>query len=78
MTIGYDTSDARYLVYPGGSLSQTVIIDQKPLNNQWADLGTYRFAAGAGNYVILTDFNTEPQATRTVSFSVLRFTYVGP
>jgi hypothetical protein len=78
ISIGYDTSDARYKVYPGGSLSQTVVIDQKPLNDQWAAIGTYRFAAGAGNYVILTDFNGEPQATRTVSFSVLRFTYVGP
>ncbi|MGC1374734.1 MAG: protein kinase [Anaerolineales bacterium] len=77
-TIGYDTSDARYTVYMGGSLLQTVAIDQKPLNNQWATIGTYSFPAGASSYVILNDLNGESQLTRTISFNVLRFTYVGP
>ncbi|MGC1374735.1 MAG: hypothetical protein WA821_00825, partial [Anaerolineales bacterium] len=77
-TIGYDTSDARYTVYPNGSAQSYVSIDQKPLNNQWAIIGTYSFPAGTSSYVILTDLNGEAQLTRTVSFNVLRFTYVGP
>jgi murein DD-endopeptidase MepM/ murein hydrolase activator NlpD len=77
-TIGYDTSDARYKVYAGGTLQQTVSVDQKPLNNQWANLGTYSFPAGTNSYVILTDYNGETQLTRTITFNVLRFTYVGP
>lgn len=76
--ISWDTSDAQYQVYPNGSLLQTVSIDQKPLDNQWATIGTYSFSAGAGNYVILTDLNSESSWTRTISFNVLRFTYVGP
>jgi LasA protease len=77
-TIGWDTSDARYKVYSGGSLVQTVTVDQKPLSNQWANLGTYSFQAGTNNYVILTDLNGEAQLTRTVSYNVVKFTYVGP
>ncbi len=77
-TIGYDTSNARYKVYQNGSLFQTVSVDQKPLNNQWATIGTYRFMAGVDSYVVLTDLNGKSSLTRTVSFNVLRFTYVGP
>jgi hypothetical protein len=77
-TIGYDTSDARYKVYLNGIAQSYVAIDQKPLNNQWATIGTYSFSAGTSSYIILTDLNGESSLTRTVSFNVLRFTYVGP
>jgi serine/threonine-protein kinase len=77
-TIGLDTSDARYTVYLNGSAQPYVSIDQKPLNDQWATIGTYSFSTGTGSYVILIDLNDEPQLTRTISINVLRFTYIGP
>lgn len=72
-----DTSDARYKIYYAGG-NTTKVINQLPLDNQWAYLGTYYFNAGTAGYVFLNDLNGETSLTRTVSFNVVRFTYVGP
>lgn len=77
-TIDSDTSNAQYQVYSNGSGLPIVSIDQLPLNNQWATIGTYSFSAGAGSYVEMKDLNNEASLTRMISFNVLRFVYVGP
>lgn len=74
-TIGYDTSDARYTIYHAGG-STTVSKDQKPLDNEWLNLGTYSFSEGESARIHLSDLNSETSWTRTISFSAVRFTYV--
>lgn len=67
-----DTSDAKYTIYYNGG-SSTVSADQMPVSDDWLDLGTYDFATGTGGYVELKDLNSEPDFTRYVSFSAIRF-----
>jgi murein DD-endopeptidase MepM/ murein hydrolase activator NlpD len=75
--ISKDSSDARYKIYYSGG-STTKVIDQYPLDNQWATLGEYYFVAGTSGYIKLTDLNGEANLTRTISFNVVRVTWVGP
>lgn len=77
-TIGWDTSDAKYQVYTNGVKTSTVKINQAPLENAWATIGTFTLTAGTNNYVILTDLNGETQWTKTISFNVMKFTWVSP
>lgn len=77
VSIAGDTSKANYKVnYASGST--TVIIDQLPLNNQWANLGTFRLNTGTSGTVVLSDITGEPFSTRFVSVNVIRITWVGP
>lgn len=77
VTVSLNTTNARYTVqYSGGKT--TVAVNQGPLNNAWANLGEYSFAAGRYGYVFLTDVTGETEATRLLVFNVLRFTFVGP
>lgn len=71
-----DTSDARYLIHHDGGITQ-VSIDQAPLDNTWTDLGTYTFSAGESGYIHLADLTSDPNFTRYVSFSAMRFTLMG-
>jgi murein DD-endopeptidase MepM/ murein hydrolase activator NlpD len=72
----WDTSNARYtLYYEGGS--KTVAVDQAPLTNQWATIDTKCFNAGTAGRVELTDLTYEASLSRTVSFSAMKFEYVG-
>ncbi len=75
--IGWDTTDARYTIYHANG-STTVSGNQKPLYDQWLDLGTYIFNAGTSGYVKLTDLNGEANLSHTVSFSAVRFQYLDP
>ncbi len=75
--ISGDTHDARYKIHHKDGTT-TVSRDQFPLNNQWLDLGTYRFNAGTSGDVILSDLNGEANLTRSVSFSAMRFTLQPP
>jgi len=75
--LSYDTSDARYKIYYSGS-STTKVIDQKPLDHAWALLGTYTFNQGTAGYITLSDYNGETNLSRSISFNVVRFTWVGP
>lgn len=74
--ISYDTSQARYSIKHAAGTTP-VSGDQKPLYNQWLNLGNYTFNAGTNGYVKLTDFNGETNLSRTISFSAMRFTYLG-
>jgi hypothetical protein len=72
-TLSWDTTDARYTIHaPGGDVA--VARNQAPLFDQWLDLGTYNFNAGTSGWVKLTDLNGEPNLSRTISFSTMRFT----
>lgn len=70
--IDWDTTDARYRIYYSGG-NTVVSRNQKPVFNDWINLGTYYFNAGTGGYVILTDLNGEPNFSYFVSFSAMRF-----
>jgi peptidyl-Lys metalloendopeptidase len=72
-----DTSDARYNIYYSGG-NVTRVIGQYPLRRAWANLGEYYFTTGTSGYVTLGNLNDELNLTRAISYSVLRFTYVGP
>ena len=70
-----DTIEARYEIHHASGLTNKNI-SQRPLANQWLDLGTYSFMTGSGGYVFLADLNSETNLTSTVSFSAMRFTYI--
>jgi hypothetical protein len=71
-----NTSNARYTVdHQAGST--LVSRDQSIYNNQWVSLGEYYYRQGDQARVHLTDQTGEDRLTRTVSFSAVRFTWVG-
>lgn len=73
---GNDTTKANYTIHHAGGMA-TVVRNQFPLNNEWLDLGTYSFDTGTNGYVKLTDLTGEtPFASRTVSFSAVKFTCI--
>jgi len=75
--ISWDTSSASYTIhYKFGQT--TVEGSQKELNNQWLLLGNFSFEAGTAGKVALTDVTGEITQTTTVSFSAMRFTWLGP
>lgn len=75
--ISSDTAEARYEIHHAGGVTvQTA--SQRPLANQWLDLGRFPFKAGTAGYVRLGDLNSETKLTYTISFSAMRFTYTGP
>lgn len=77
VSISGDTSKANYKVnYASGST--TVVINQLPLDNQWATLGTFRLNTGTSGTVVLSDITGETFSTRFVSVNVIRLTWVGP
>ncbi|MCX6019142.1 MAG: hypothetical protein NTZ50_11720 [Chloroflexi bacterium] len=67
-----DTGNAIYLIQHHDGISR-VVVNQAPLNDQWADLGVYAFEAGPTNFVLLTDLTGEPSSSRWVSFSDMKF-----
>ncbi|HQF63808.1 MAG TPA: N-acetylmuramoyl-L-alanine amidase [Anaerolineaceae bacterium] len=68
-----DTASASYKIHtPNGD--SYVAVDQGPLTNAWANLGTYYFTSGQSGYVELTDLTNDENFTRYVSFSSVRFT----
>jgi hypothetical protein len=74
--IDWDTSDARYTIHYNGG-SKTVSGDQAPYFDGWLNLGTHDFAAGNSGYVELSDLNDEVNISYFISFSAMRFTWVG-
>jgi hypothetical protein len=71
------TRSAAYtIVHDGKSSKQTV--SQLAVDNAWVSLGVYRFAAGGGEYVQLSDVTGEPQLTRSVGFDAVSFVWRGP
>ena len=71
-SISPDTRDARYVITHANG-NDKVSLNQRPLVNQWLDLGTYNFIAGTAGKVRLSDFNGEAHASHFVSFSAMRF-----
>ena len=72
VTASNDTHNALYVIQHRDGMSQ-VSIDQAPLNNVWADLGTYNFGAGSGGAVSLSDLTGEPSNTYWVDIDELKF-----
>jgi len=71
VTLGPDTSRARYTVYHHGGVTTTEQ-DQLPLDDAWLRLGSYPFVAGERGTVYLDAAVADHP--RLVSFSALRFT----
>lgn len=76
LRINWDTSQAYYTIYHANG-SDHFIGDQATLFNEWLDLGTFYFEVGDQGYVILVDLNEEKEWTTTISFSAMRFTWIG-
>jgi len=77
-SVGWDTSDARYLIHHNGG-DTIVSRNQAPVSNDWVSLGQFYFKAGTTGYVRLSDLTGEANYSKTVSFSAMRFTYLyGP
>jgi hypothetical protein len=76
-TVDLDTADARYEIHHASGIT-TKSASQRPLADQWLDLGAYPFKAGTSGYVFLDDLNGEADFTSTISYSALRFTYLRP
>jgi hypothetical protein len=71
ITLGPDTSHARYMVYHHDGATTTEH-DQLPFNDGWLQLGSYQFGAGDHGAVYLDAAVADHP--RLVSFSALRFT----
>jgi hypothetical protein len=76
-SVDSDTADARYDIHHASGIT-TKSASQRSLSDQWLDLGAYPFKAGASGYVFLDDLNGETDFTSTMSYSAMRFTYLGP
>ncbi len=74
-TFIYDTSDARYTIYTASG-TKNVSGNQRPLNNEWLNLGTYQFNTGSGVKAKLSDLNGESNGSTTISVHDMRFTLV--
>jgi len=70
-----DTAEARYFIHHAGG-DTWKFASQRPLADQWLDLGVYLFKAGSDGFVELSDLNGEASLSATVSFSALRFTFL--
>jgi hypothetical protein len=75
--IVYDTSHAHYTVKHRDG-TNTYEVDQAPLQNAWVNIGTYFFAKGTDDYILLNDQTGEPSMSRYVSFDEARFVWVAP
>jgi hypothetical protein len=77
VTVSQNTSKARHTIhYYGGKT--TVVANQGTLDNAWVELGSYYFAAGKNDYVLLSEVIGESDLSLLINFNVLRFTWVGP
>ena len=75
-TIYSDTIEARYEIHHALGVT-TQSVSQRGLKNQWLDLGAYPFKSGDTGYVFLDDLNGEENFASTISYSAMRFTYLG-
>ncbi len=72
-----DTANARYeFTYAGGARFD-ILLNQSPLNDQWAELGTFRFDAGTAGFVRLSDTTGEASNSTWVSVDALKFEWLG-
>ena len=69
------TTNASYTIVAAGQ-ARTRVLNQAPLYDAWADLGSYDFSAGGGEYVELGDVTREPSNSKHVAFDAIRFTPV--
>jgi hypothetical protein len=67
-----DTRNAIYLIQHSAGIAR-VAVDQSPLFDAWADLGTYDFDAGSASYVLLSDLTGEPSASTWVNIDDMKF-----
>jgi hypothetical protein len=69
-TVDADTADARYEIHHASGIT-TKTSSQRPLADQWLDLGAYPFKAGTSGYVFLDDLNGETDFSSTISYATL-------
>lgn len=75
--ISFDTSDARYTISYAEEQT-TVAGNQKPLSDEWLDLGEYLLEQPGDVQVELTNVTGEETESTTVSLSAMRFTWTRP
>ena len=68
----FGTKNAVYSIYHNGAKDDKTI-SQAAYSDQWVSLGTYYFAGGSSEYVMLADNTGEDYATRFVGFDAVRF-----
>lgn len=72
-----DTTNARYTIkHRDGTTQYTV--NQAPISDNWVELGSYYFNAGADNFVQLDDMTGEQSNTRWVTIDDLKFVWLQP
>jgi len=67
-----DTRNAIYLIQHRDGVAR-VTINQAPLFDAWADLGTYTFDAGPASYVLLSDLTGEATNSAWVNIDDVKF-----
>ena len=72
-----DTTNARYTIKhrDGATL---YAVNQAPLHDEWVELGSYYFAAGADSYVQLEDVTGEASNSRWVTIDDIKFVWLQP
>jgi hypothetical protein len=75
--ISFDTSDARYTISYAEEQA-TVAGNQKPLSDEWLDLGEFLLEQPGDMQVELTNVTGEETESTTVSLSAVRFTWTRP
>jgi WD40 repeat protein len=69
-----DATKARYVIAAKDSV-RIVVVDQKPVKNNWVLLGTFPFAAGASGSVRLGDGSDTLK--QGIVFDAVKWTYIG-
>ncbi len=72
----FGTKSATYRIHHAGTYHDRVV-NQNIYYGQWVSLGTYYFAGGANEYVLLGDNTGEATGTRYVGFDAMKFIYRG-
>ncbi len=68
----HGSKSARYKIYHNGVWNERVV-NQNIYYDKWVSLGTYYFAGGPNEYVLLGDATGETYATRFVGFDAVKF-----
>jgi hypothetical protein len=72
-----DTTNARYTIKHRDGITQYAV-NQAPLHDEWVELGSYYFTAGADNFVQVEDVTGEQSNSRWVTIDDLRFVWLHP
>jgi hypothetical protein len=72
-----DTTNARYTIKHRDGVTQYAV-NQAPLHDEWVELGSYYFGAGADSFVQLEDVTGEQSNSRWVTIDDIKFVWLHP